>query len=133
MRNPRFRARYSDKAAGYVRFVDQAIIQYWFKDRLRGEIPWINLDHFPIWNDNGSNLGLRFVTFLYQATGDPLYRDMAQQIGGAFKAKLMPVDRGWIWESQTIPIGSDTDNTPGSVGNQAGVPRYVARQSRILC
>ena len=132
-RNPRFRARYDAEAKRYVAFVDQAIIQYWFKSRLKEEIPWINLDHFPIWNDNGSNLAL-IATFLYEATGDPTYENIARQIGQAFKAKLSPVGQGWIWESQTIPIGSDTDNTPGSVGNQAGVPdtSHANRESMLM-
>jgi len=133
MTNPGFRDSYAPTAHRYIAFIDQMIVQYWFKSRLNGEIPWINLDHFPIWNDNGSNLAL-ILTFLYRATGNSMYQDMARQIGEAFKAKLIPVGNGWIWESQTIPIGSDTDNTPGSVGNQAGVPdtSHTNRESMLM-
>jgi len=133
IKTPRFKTRYGGTARRYTAFVDQAIIQYWLKNRLKGEIPWINTDHFPIWNDNGSNLALT-ATFLYQATGDRFYQDVARKIGEAFKAKLIPVRRGWIWESQTIPIGSDTDNTPGSVGNQAGVPdtSHANREAMLM-
>src|SRR5262249_36492328 len=81
----------------------------------------LDTEHVPIWNDNATNMGL-VATYLYTATGNELYKEVALGVGQAFQAKLSPWGRGWIWESHTIPIGSDTDNTPGSVGNQAGVP-----------
>jgi hypothetical protein len=133
MTHPRFRERYAATAQRYVAFVDQSIIQYWYKNKLRGDIPWVHPDHFPIWNDNGSNLGL-IATFLYEADKNPLYFDIARQIGEAFKAKLVPVGQGWVWEPQAIVIGSDTDNTPGSVGNQAGVPdtSHANREAMLM-
>lgn len=118
---PAWKAKYADAAGRYAAFADQTIIQYWYHVQLKDRIPWIDPDHFPIWNDNGSNLGLT-ATFLYQATGDPVCLSIGKRVGEAFQGKLAPAGRGWIWENQTIPIGSDTDNTPGSVGNQAGVP-----------
>ncbi|HAM35744.1 MAG TPA: hypothetical protein DEB40_06625 [Elusimicrobia bacterium] len=121
MARPEWRTRYAAAARRYTAFVDATVIQYWCRSQLHGDIPWVNPDHFPIWNDNGANLGL-ITAFLYQATGDRRYADMARRIGRAFESKIKPAGRGWIWENQTIPIGSDTDNTPGSVGNQAGVP-----------
>jgi hypothetical protein len=119
--NPRLRERYAAQAQRYIDFVDGVVFKYWLDGQFDGEIPWINPDHFPIWNDNGSNLALN-ATYLYKATGDARYRDVAFRVGKHFKSKLTPVGTGWVWESQTIPLGSDTDNTPGSVGNQAGVP-----------
>jgi hypothetical protein len=121
MTHPRWKEKYEKTAQRYIAFVDQSIIQYWYHDQLQDQIPWINPDQFPLWNDNGSNLAL-IATFLYEANGDQTYKDIAYRIGRAFKSKLSASDRGWIWENQTIPIGTDTDNTPGSVGNQAGVP-----------
>jgi len=121
MDHPRWKRKYADTASRYIDFVDQSIIQYWYHTQLKDDIPWINPDHFPIWNDNGSNLALN-ATYLFQATGNPLYFSVCSKIGRALQAKLEPVGNAWIWENQTIPIGSDTDNTPGSVGNQAGVP-----------
>lgn len=121
MTHPEWKKKYESTARRYIAYADQSIIQYWYHDQLKDEIPWINPDHFPIWNDNGSNLGL-ITVFLYRATGDPLYRDLSKRIGCAFQAKLSPYGNGWIWENQKILVGSDRDNTPGSVGNQAGVP-----------
>ncbi|MCR4294657.1 MAG: hypothetical protein NUW21_03935, partial [Elusimicrobia bacterium] len=119
--HPRFRTRHEDAARRYVEFADQLVIGYFYRRQLRASIPWLDPDRFPIWNDNASNLGLT-AAYLCQAGGDPEHCRIARTIGLAFKKKLAPYRGGWIWENQTIPIGSDTDNTPGSVGNQAGVP-----------
>lgn len=120
-KNPVWRERYKDQAKRYTDFVKSAVFDYWWEGEYRRQVPWLNTDYVPIWNDNGTNMGL-CALFMFEATGDPLYGEIAKQVGAAFQAKLTPVDRAWIWESNTIPIGSDTDNTPGSVGNQAGVP-----------
>ena len=119
--NPRLNKRYGATADRYIAFVDQAVIQYWYHGPLQDQVPWLNTDRFPIWNDNGSNMGLNAM-FLCKATGAPIYCGLTDEIATAFKNKLSPYRAGWIWENHTIPIGSDTDNTPGSVGNQAGVP-----------
>jgi len=118
---PEWKAQFGETARRYIDFADQSIVQYWYQAQLRGEIPWANPDHFPIWNDNGSNLALN-ATYLYQATGRSLYLSICRRIGEAMQAKMEPAGTGWIWDNMAIPIGSDTDNTPGSVGNQAGVP-----------
>jgi hypothetical protein len=60
--------------------------------------------------------------FLCRATGDDLDCRLTDEIAVAFKKKLSPYRTGWIWENHTIPLGSDTDNAPSSVGNMAGVP-----------
>lgn len=120
MRNPKFKERYANRARRYIAFADSSIVQYWYLEQFHRRVPWLDAN-VPIWNDNATNMGL-VATFLYQATGDPMHLEIATSVGKAFQAKLFPQGRGWIWESQTIPIGSDTDNTPGSVGNQAGVP-----------
>jgi hypothetical protein len=119
--DPRWRVRYAKAADRYVAIVDEMVFRYWLEYEFKDEIPWVNPEHFPIWNDNGCNLGLN-ATYLYRATGDPRYRDVALRIGRHFQSKVVPVGKGLVWESQTIRLGSDTDNTPGSVGNQAGVP-----------
>ncbi|HAM36594.1 MAG TPA: hypothetical protein DEB40_14885 [Elusimicrobia bacterium] len=131
--NPRWRKRYDAQARRYIAFVDQAVVQYWYHGQLQEQVPWLNPDRFPIWNDNGSNMGLNLM-FLCQATADPLYCRLSDEIGAAFKNKLAPWRTGWIWENHTIPIGSDTDNTPGSVGNQAGVPdtSHTNREAFIM-
>jgi len=121
LRHSGWSAKYSDKAQRYIEFANSAVIQYWYLAQYNRHVPWLDTEHVPIWNDNSTNMGL-VATYLYSATGDPLYREVAVGVGQAFQAKLSPSGRGWIWESHTIPIGSDTDNTPGSVGNQAGVP-----------
>jgi len=121
MTDPAWKAKYGRSADRYVAFVDQSIIQYWYHSQLKDEIVWINPDLFPIWNDNGSNLGL-IAAFLYRANGDRLCLGISRRIGRAFRSKLSPAKTGWIWENHTIPVGSDTDNVPGSVGNQEGVP-----------
>ena len=120
MRNPLFKSKYKADAKRYSDFVDQSVIQYWYLDQFHQRVPWLDQEVL-IWNDNATNMGL-VATFLYEATGSPMSLEIARTVGQAFKGKLSPCGRGWIWESQTIPIGSDTDNTPGSVGNQAGVP-----------
>ena len=121
MTHPEWKAKYGGAARRYIEFTDQSIIQYWYHSKLHDQIPWINPDLFPLWNDNASNLALN-TTFLYQATGDPGYLDVSLKIGRYFRKKIRPYKTGWIWENQTIPLLSDTDNTPGSVGNLAGVP-----------
>lgn len=120
-KNPEFREKYADQARTYTDFVKSAVFDYWWRDEYRKKVPWLNVDYVPIWNDNATNMGL-CALFMFEATGDPMYAEIAKEVGAAFQDKLSPVDRAWIWESHTIPIGSDTDNTPGSVGNQAGVP-----------
>jgi hypothetical protein len=118
---PQWNAKYEANAQRYVDFLDSAIVRYWYLNQYKRTVPWLNTEHVPIWNDNATNMGL-VATYLYRATGDPTAKEIALAVGQAFQAKLSPAGRGWIWESHTIPIGSDTDNTPGSVGNQAGVP-----------
>lgn len=120
-RNPDWRVKYRVSADRYIQFADHSIIQYWYHEVMGGEIPWLDTDRFPLWNDNASNLGLVAV-FLYEATGNQSYRSIAGTVAKSLKAKLVPHKNGWIWDDGTIPIGSDTDNTPGSVGNQEGVP-----------
>ncbi len=119
--NSDWRSAYGDRAHRYIEFADSAVIQYWYLTQYNRKTPWLDTEHVPIWNDNATNMGL-VATYLYAATGNDLYKEVALSVGQAFQAKLSPWNRGWIWESHTIPIGSDTDNTPGSVGNQAGVP-----------
>jgi hypothetical protein len=120
MRNPKFRAKYASQAQRYIQFADSSVIQYWYIGQFHRRVPWLDAE-VPVWNDNATNMGL-VATFLYQASGDPVAWEVASAVGHAFQSKLAPQGRGWVWESQTITIGSDTDNTPGSVGNQAGVP-----------
>lgn len=119
-KTPAFREKYDAVAGRYAAFADDVVIRYWYIDQYHRSVPWLD-ETISIWNDNATNMGL-VATFLYQATHDPTALEVAMSVGSAFQAKLAPQGRGWIWESQTIPIGSDTDNTPGSVGNQAGVP-----------
>jgi hypothetical protein len=120
-RNPDFFEEFGDRVGPYTSFVKSAIFDFWYKTEYGERVPWINVEYVPIWNDNATNMGLCAV-FMYQATGDPFYQNITKKIAEAFNAKLVASDRSWTWENNTIPIGSDTDNTPGSVGNQAGVP-----------
>lgn len=118
---PRLAKKYGKTADRYVQFVDDCVVKYFYEVQLERRIPWLDPDQFPLWNDNASNLALN-AAFLCRATGDEQHCGLAKTIGEGFKSKLRPYKGGWIWENQTIPLGSDTDNTPGSVGNQAGVP-----------
>ena len=120
MNNPDFQAKYADAAKRYSDFATDSVIRYWYLAQYNRRVPWLDQE-VTIWNDNATNMGL-VATFLYEATKDPIDFEVAHNIGLAFQSKLAPCRRGWIWESQTIDIGSDTDNTPGSVGNQAGAP-----------
>jgi len=119
--DPDLRLRYGAAADRYVAFVDGCVLDYFYRRQLDSQVPWLDPDRFAIWNDNASNLALN-AAFLCRATGAPTPCALAREIGAGFKRKLRPYKTGWIWENQTIPIGSDTDDTPGSVGNQAGVP-----------
>ncbi len=132
-KNPAFREKYALQAQRYTEFVQSAVFDYWWEGEYHKKVPWLNVDYVPIWNDNGTNMGLCAI-FMYEATGDEKYAAIAKEVGYAFQAKLTQVDRAWIWESNTIPIGSDTDNTPGSVGNQAGVPdtSHTNRESMLM-
>jgi hypothetical protein len=120
-RDPELALRFGARADRYYRFVDNCVFDYFFEQQLKRKIPWINPEDFPHWNDNGSNLALN-AAFMCEARGRSRHCVTARIIGAAFKDKLRVYKTGWIWENQTIPIGSDTDNTPGSVGNQGGVP-----------
>lgn len=113
--------RYGERAERYFRLVDGAVFGYFYEQQLAGTIPWLDTDEFPLWTDDASGLALN-AAFLCRAGGRKRHCDMARLVGAAFKAKLRPYKTGWVWENQTIPVGSDSDNTPGSVGNQAGVP-----------
>ncbi len=132
-KNPAFSEKYGAQATRYTEFVKSAVFDYWWENEYYRKVPWLNVDYVSIWNDNGTNMGLCAI-FMYEATGDPVYGEIAKDVGAAFQAKLSPAERGWIWESHTIPIGSDTDNTPGSVGNQAGVPdtSHANRESMLV-
>jgi hypothetical protein len=120
-RNPDFKRLHKQQADRYANFVRSAVFDFWYRDQYNSQVPWLNTEYVPIWNDNATNIGLCAV-FMYDATGETQYAVIAKDVGAAFANKLNSVGRAWIWESNTIPIGSDTDNTPGSVGNQAGVP-----------
>lgn len=117
----RLEKRHGRAAQRYIQFVDGSVMRYFFEVQLARDVPWLDTDRFPIWNDNASNLALN-AAFLCRATGESRHCELAHRIAEGFKAQLRVYRGGWIWENQTIPIGSDTDNTPGSVGNQAGVP-----------
>lgn len=127
MQNPSLRAKYGAAAERYVQFVDAMVFKYWFdKDRgiYQGQIPWLSKElggtgWYPEWNDKSSHTGM-LATFLYQATGQADYRDIAERVAKGFQSYLKPSGAGWIWDNGTIPIGSDTNGEPGSVGNQAG-------------
>lgn len=113
--------RYGPRAELYYRFVDGAVFGYFYGQQLGERIPWLDTDEFPLWTDEASVLALN-AAFLCRAGGRKRHCDMARLVGTAFKAKLRPYKTGWVWENQTIPVGSDSESTPGSVGNQAGVP-----------
>ncbi len=119
--DPAWKAKYKANADRYVAFANSAVLQYWYLGQFQRKVPWLDTEHVPIWNDNATNMGLVAV-YLYKATRSDLAKEVALAVGQAFQKKLAISGRGWIWEPHTIPIGSDTDNTPGSVGNQAGVP-----------
>jgi hypothetical protein len=125
MTHPAFRSRYSSKAQSYVNFVDDSIFQYWMEDFYGGRIAWIGEDpriaKSARWNDKASHLAMMGV-WLWRATGNRYYRDYAVRVGQAFQRELRPNGPGWIWDRGTIPLGSDTNDEPGSVGNLAGVP-----------
>src|SRR5262245_22716319 len=78
--HPRWRTRYADAVRRYVAFVDSSIFDYWIEGQFQGRIPWLIHDHFPIWNDNGCNLAIN-ATYLYRATGNPRYQDIALRMG----------------------------------------------------
>ncbi len=119
--DPSLRRRYGQAADRYVEFADGCIIRYFYRGQLSSRIPWLDPDHFPLWNDNAANFALD-AAFLCRATGRTLPCSIARGIGEGFKSKMRPYKSGWTWDNQTIPIGSDAGDAPGSVGNQAGVP-----------
>lgn len=112
---------YGERADRYARFVDGAIFGYYYGQQLKGRLSWLDPDEHPLWNEDASALALS-AAFLCRAQGRARHCALARELGAAFKAKLQPYKTGWVWDNQAIPIGSDTDDDPGSVGNQAGVP-----------
>jgi hypothetical protein len=114
IKTPEFKIKYQKDAMRYVNFVDDSIIEFWFDKNigvykvadpswpwLAGEIPWLDKklggwESYLIWNDKCSLLG-SITTSLYEATNDPLYKEMTVRIGTYFKSILKKNGDGWIW------------------------------------
>jgi len=123
MNNPTFRSKYQVDAQRYIRFVDDHVIQYWYKKVY-------NSSKVPcpgglVWDDKCSLVGM-ILTFMYQATGNVLYRDLAQGVGEGFKGRLQPAGTGWVWDNGVIPSGYG--------GIYAGVPdtAHANRESMMV-
>jgi len=132
LRNDEWRRSYRTNANSYIQFVDRSIFKYWL-DRKSGvykiqpgrDWPWragmipqissTNGGYGPsgIWSDKASLLAC-ISALLYQATGDPLYREVAERIGTDFKARLHPQGGGYIWD----------EGKPLSEWKRAGYPDY---------
>jgi hypothetical protein len=123
MNNPTFRSKYQTQAQRYIRFVDDHVIQYWYKKVY-------NSSKVPcpvgiVWDDKCS-LGGMILSFMYQATVDVLYRDLAKGVGEGFKSRLQPARTGWVWDNGIIPSGYG--------GVYAGVPdtAHTNRESMMV-
>jgi len=125
---PEFKARYSAQLDKIVAFVDQSVFKYWFdkttgyypdpsSSRLGGQIPWLSKDlggwgSYPVWNDKCSHLGM-MATWMYQATGDPLYLEYASRVAKGFRSHITVQNGCWIWDLGIVPISAG-ENQNGS-------------------
>ncbi len=117
MTTPALKSKYAAKAKAYVRFVS-SVLPGVDEGRLNLDASrypdW--LEHDPEdwgegvkWNDKSWLLG-DIATFLYQATRETPYKTLAEKIGRAFKARLTPAGKGWIWDKgQFIKDDRNTD------------------------
>lgn len=112
-RQPAYRNRYRAQGQRIAAFVDQAVFGYWFdktrgvyKDpggsRLGGQVPWLPVSlggwgSYPDWNDKCSHFGM-IATWMYQATGKPIYKEYAQRVAKAFRGHLQESEGCLIWD-----------------------------------
>jgi hypothetical protein len=108
--SPMFNAKYQADAQRYIRFVDDHVIQYWYKKVYNSTKV---CSGGLVWDDKCSLAGIILASF-YQATGDPLHRSLATGLAQSFKGRLQPYGTGWIWDNGIIPEGYG--------GNYEGVP-----------
>jgi hypothetical protein len=109
--SPTFQDKYRATAQRYIQFVDDHVIQYWYKKVYNSsKVP---CPGGAVWDDKCSLVGIVLAS-LYRATGDSLYEELATQTGQAFQNRLEPYQTGSIWDNGIIPLGYG--------GNQEGVP-----------
>ena len=121
---PEFKARYGVQGARIAAFVDRSTFRFWFdkKDGVYqdpksafpgGQIPWLpealgGWGSYPLWNDKCSHLGM-IATWMYQATRNPVYRDVAIRVAKGFRAHVTAQDGTWIWDKGAIGAGPEAD------------------------
>lgn len=120
--NPAFKTRYASQFAQITAFVDQSVFQYWFdkqsgvyadpkSSRLGGQIPWLSTalggwGTYAVWSDKCSHLGM-MATWMFQATGNPLYREYAQRVAQGFRDHVVMQDGCLLWDKGIIPYDYD--------------------------
>lgn len=72
MNNAAWKAQYADKAQRYIQFAVDGGIRRYHTDAYRGKIPWTAS---TVWDETASHFGV-LATCLWQATGQPSYRDL---------------------------------------------------------
>ena len=128
-RRPEFRVRYAAVGQRLTEHVDQSIFGFWFDKQtgyyrdplglwLGGTIPWLPVEFggwgsYPYWSDKASHLGM-MAAWMYEATGNDLYREYAERIGRGFRTHTAVQDGCLLWDLGTWPIQTGQ--------NLAGVP-----------
>ena len=135
--NPDFKAQFGPQLTQIVNFVDQSIFQYWFdkangvyaypaSSYLGGTIPWLpgtlggwgTYDGY--FNDCAAHLGM-ISTWMYQATGRPLYLEDATRVALGFQQVHASIVNGcMVWDYGIVPLtGGNNDGSPDtSHGNR---------------
>ena len=134
---PAFKAQFGTQLTQIVNFLDQSIFQYWFdksngkyaypaSSYLGGSIPWLPASlggwgtYDGYFNDCAAHLGM-ISTWMYQATGKPLYLEDATRVAQAFKQTHASIVNGcMVWDFGIIPLtGGNNDGSPDtSHGNR---------------
>lgn len=127
--NPVFLARYPTQLADLTGFVDQSVFRYWFDKTsgiysdpgsawLGGDIPWLSTalggwGSYVVWSDKCSHAGT-MAAWMWQATGDPLYKEYATRIAQGFRSHTVTQAGCLLWDLGVVTGSYDPDNLDGS-------------------
>jgi hypothetical protein len=115
--NASLKARYATQINQMTAFLHQSVFTYWFDKQVGvyadpasswsgGDVPWLpsNLGgwgSYPVWSDKASHFGM-MSAWMYQATGDALYREYASRVARGFRTHLAKNGSSWIWDKGLV-------------------------------
>jgi hypothetical protein len=111
---PAFRELHDDAATRWIAFVHDDVVERWYVDVYDHEIPYVEWSGGSRWWSDKATHFLTIMVFLYQATGDTFYREVAVRGAEAFRRGLHEAGTAWSWSDDAALLGVS--------GNEAGVP-----------